>query len=348
MLVSHTLELLPGNLQPHQWPVINGVLLLTKAATPLFVFVFGMTSGFVYTPRLAQPDGRRMVRNRLLQRALAVFLSFEFLVVIVETAEGAGISEIVGRLLYIRPGFWIGVLNYYLVILLVGVWVLRGWKRMSLWSKALLLPALYWSGVAISYVEVPELLVGIKNIVAGYPPVEGDSVRLDTFPVMQLSSFFLAGLWFGDELFARRTAGSHARFLNRTLVLSIAGFAVSWLISADPLREYLKNMALDRYRFPPEIPYVVFGLSSVFILSALNVRLNAPGGRFRLAMRWLELFGRNSLMTFNLHYVVLFTGYGLGLGMIRAQSLGATLMHAGVVVAVCTGAVWLWEHYGRR
>lgn len=346
MLVSHAMELFPGNIQRGDWLYVNAILLLTKAATPLFVFVFGMTMAFVHYPRVITQDGFAAVKRRMWRRALLVFLSFEFLVIVVETASKLQLTAIVERMLYVRPGNWIEVLNFYIIVLLIGPWVLRRWRTAPIGIRLLIIPALYGLGVFFSQISVPSYLFEFKNIIAGYE-FSNAQAHLDTFPLLQLSSFFLAGLSSGEYLFNKSHAIQWRRLWWLTGLCVFVGVLASYLVSGDAIRTYIGNIALDHYRFPPQLPYVLFGLSSVFSVTLLCLWFVQIRNSTWFVIRALELLGRHSLFTFNLQYVILFTVYGLFLDLLHQQSVAVAVLNACIVVGACIAAVWGWERWWR-
>ncbi len=349
MLVSHAMQLFPGGAQHDAWLQVSAILLLTKAATPLFVLVFGMTMVFVHYGRLSTPDGFSVVRQRMWRRALFAFLSFELLVIVVETTENTPFPAIVERMLYVRPGNWIEVLNFYIVVLLIGPWLLRWWRGASIAPRVLIIPTLYGLGALLAEIPVSPYLFELKNILVGYQQLN-THIGLDAFPVLQLSSFFLAGLIIGEYLFKQPQQESN-RF--RTLfwftgLFIVAGLMTSFIVTGDTVREYFGNMATDRYRFPPRLPYVLFALSCALgtMLTCLwfvQVR-NSHWSIFHM----FDLLGRHSLLTFNLQYVLLFAVYGLALDMLHQQSFLASLLNTGAIIAVCVATVWVWERWRRR
>jgi hypothetical protein len=344
MLVSHAMELFPGNVAQGNWVYVNAILLLTKAATPLFVFVFGMTMAFVYYPRVLTQDGFGTIKRRMWRRALSVFISFEFLVIVVETASNTQITGVVERMLYVRPGNWIEVLNFYIIMLLIGPWVLRWWKMAPIGIRLAIIPALYGLGVLFSQIPVPPYLFVFKNIIAGYE-ASNPQTHLDTFPLLQLSSFFLAGLSSGEYLFTGGHTIQWRRVWWVTALFVLVGVTASYIISGDMIRAYLGNIALDHYRFPPRIPYVLFGLSSVFGVTLLCLWFVQIRNSTWFVIRMIELLGRHSLFTFNVQYVLLFTVYGLFLGLLHQQSVIVAVLNACIVIGACIAAVWVWERW---
>lgn len=343
MLVSHSMQLLPGNVQPGDWTRISAILLLTKAATPLFVFVFGMTMAFVYYDKILLPDGSVFLRRHMWRRALLAFLSFEFLVIVVETASQTPAPSIVKRLLYLRPGNWAEVLNFYVVVLLIGPWVVRWWRRTPLWWRCLVVPLLYLIGAFLAQVPVPSELFVLKNIITSYPLSSRSEAVLDTFPVLQLSCFFLIGLSLGQYLFEQEKVDDLRRAFALLGLFVLVGGLSSFFLSGDSTRDFLRDMALDRYRFPPQIPYVLFGLSSVLAITMYSLWAVHVRNSTNFIIRMIELLGRHSLFTFNLQYVLLFTVYGLMLGLQHQLSFPASLMNTCLVVVVCVTIVWIWE-----
>gem|GEM_PF-6623183 len=348
MLISHSMQLLPGNVRPEDWTRISAILLFTKAATPLFVFVFGMTMAFVYYERMLLPDGALFLRRRMWRRALLAFLSFEFLVIVVETANQTPFSSIIMRLLYLRPGNWAEVLNFYVVLLLVGPWVVRWWRRTPSWMRLLVVPSLYLLGTFLAQVPVPSELFVLKNIITSYPLSSRSEVVLDTFPVLQLSSFFLVGLSVGQHLFERLKVNRMRQvFVSLSLFVLVGGLA-SYFLSGDTVRDFLRDMALDHYRFPPQISYVLFGLASVLAITMYLVWIVNVRKSTNSVIRMIELLGRHSLFTFNLQYVLLFTVYGLLLGLQQRLSFLASLLNTCLVIVVCVTIVWIWERWRLR
>lgn len=191
------MTLFPSGLGPYEQDVVAVIVMTTKAAPPLFVFVFGLTMAYVYSEQVMTPEGFAHVRRRLWTRALFAFLSFELIVLVVETANGSTLHVIFERMTYRRPGSWAEVLNYYAVVLLTAPWFLRLWQKAPMNYRILSIPVLYVAGVLLSHVAVPGSLFVLKNIITSYPLSEVSTVRLDSFPVLQFSAFCLVGLLLG-------------------------------------------------------------------------------------------------------------------------------------------------------
>ncbi len=345
MLVSHSLELFPGNLDAGDWARINAILLLTKAATPLFVFVFGTTMAFVYSNQMLTPEGFAKIKRRMWRRALFAFLSFEFLVIVIETADKTPLASIWERMMYLRPGNWAEVLNFYIVVLLIGPWLMRWWRGTSKAIRILVVPVLYIAGSLFARLPVPSYLFVVKNIIAGYPPSGSPDIPLDTFPLLQLSSFYLVGLSLGEYLHAGQHINRWRQAFRLAGACILLGLLLSYFASGDSMIVYMKNLALDHYRFPPQISYVLFGLASVLAVTLCCLWLVQVKNWTGLPVRVIELLGRHSLFTFNLQYILVFTVYQLMLGQLHRQTLLLSLVHTLIVTGACVAMVWLWERW---
>jgi uncharacterized membrane protein YeiB len=212
-----------------------------------------------------------------------------------------------------------------------------------MWVRLLVVPLLYLLGTLLAQVPLPSEMFVLKNIIAGYPPSSKAETVFDTFPVLQLSSFFLIGLSVGQYLFEQLKV-NHLRqvFIPLGLFVLVGGLA-SYSLSGDTAKGFLRDMALDRYRFPPQIPYVFFGLSSVLAITMYSLWVVHLRKSTNPIIRMIELLGRHSLFTFNLQYVVLFTVYGLILGLQQRLDFLASLLNTCVVIVVCVAVVWVWE-----
>jgi hypothetical protein len=350
MLISHTLQLLPGGDNAQwEWLTINGVLILTKVATPLFIWVFGMTMAYVYTDQAQRAGSFLSLRRRVWRRALFVFLSYEVLVVVIEGARGSPVEVVLGRMLYVRTGHWVEVLNFYLVVLLISPWVLRAWVRAGLFLKVATVPVLYAAGVFLAEIPVHPTLRELKNVLAAYPSSEVQGIPPDTFPVLQLSSFYLLGLTFGGYVLRRTGDPPKPTTIRVCLVVGIASLCAAYLVAGGSFGEFIRDIIRDRYRFPPGLPYILLGLSGVLFATSLCLYVYELRKNQGLWTRALELLGRHSLFTFVVQYVLLFTIYGVVLKMWSTQGLAGSVLHALIVLAACTVLAWSWGIWkGRR
>jgi hypothetical protein len=345
MLLSHSLMLLPGNLPGNGWVIISSVLLVTKAATPLFVFVFGMTMACVYLPRVGAGGNFPGVRKRMWRRALLVFLSFELIVILVGWGNGSSPEYLLRRLTFREPGNWAEVLNFYCVLLLAGPWLLKGWRTLGRTSRLLLFPLLYAAGAALSAVSVPPSLFVLKNIIAGFPVQTWKGTPPDSFPVLQLSVFVLAGLWLGELLYGSPDTAKFRRTLFVIPVIALVSFIASTLVSGESLYQFLRGTATDKFRFPPQLPYVLFGMAAVLAIATFIVWIYDVRRIDARLLRGMELLGRRSLFIFTVQYAILFPIYGRVLGLFGLQNLWLTGFWSFALILACAATSWLYERW---
>jgi uncharacterized membrane protein len=337
LIISHCLQLLPTwELSQVEYRAVNGFLFLTKVATPLFVWVFGMTMAYVYFDQLDQPAKFAQLKRRLWKRALLVFLSHQILVIVIETSNHSPFNQIIGRLLYVRLGFWIEVLNFYFVILLISPWLLRWWRNTPPLVRACVIPMPYLLGYLLAPTPVSPALAVIKDTITGSP-------GSDTFPVLQFSAFYLVGLTFGEFLFEKLPSRNYATVFRTSALIALECALVSFLWSGLSLKEYLKAIAADTYKFPVAPPYIFLGFAGIFIVTISCLWFFEVRQTRNVWTHIIELLGRHSLLTFVLQYVLLFTVYGLLFNVLNTLTFLETFVNALIILVLSLMTVWVWE-----
>lgn len=336
MILIHGFSLFLDPAAPaRDYAVLSAIFFLTKVTAPLFIWMFGMTMAYVYWDQLADPAKFERLKHHLLVRAGWVFLSREFLVLVVDLDEGRSARFILERLLFFQTGDWIEVLNFYTILLLVAPWLLCAWRRASLFARVGAMVVMYGLGWALSHVPVPDFAVGIKNILVGYPIGAVVGEPPDTFPLFQLSVFFFAGLLAGEHLVAAMRVRAFTRLLTGGLALALLAFGLSLLLAGTSITRYVTAIAYDRYKYPPNLAYIFYGLALTLAVNVVCIWLQVVRGIDNVLLRMVELLGRNSLSTFNIHYFLLFTVCGMGLGQLKHYTLLGSLFPIALVMLVC-------------
>jgi uncharacterized membrane protein len=344
MILIHGFSLFLDPASPaRDYAVLSVIFFLTKVTAPLFIWMFGMTMAYVYRDQLADPAKFERLKHRLLVRAGWVFLSREFLVLVVDLDEGRSAYFILKRLLFLQTGDWIEVLNFYTILLLLGPWVLRAWRRAPLLARLGAMAVMYGLGWALSHVPVPEFAVGIKNILVGYPVGAIVGEPPDTFPLFQLSVFFFAGLLAGEYLVAVMRVRAFTRLLAGGLALALLAFGMSLLMAGTSISHYVTAIAYDRYKYPPNLAYIFYGLALTLAVNVFCIWLQVVRGIDNGVLRMVELLGRNSLFTFNVHYFLMFTVCGMELGQLKHYSLLGSSLPVALILLVCLVGARLWE-----
>jgi hypothetical protein len=337
LIISHCLQLLPKwELSQGEYHVVDGLLFLTKVATPLFVWVFGMTMAYVYFDQLEHPGKFAQLKRRLWKRALLVLLSHQILVIVIETSNHAAFNDILGRLLYVRLGFWIEVLNFYFVMLLISPWLLRWWRNIPPLVRACVIPAPYMLGYLLAPTPVTPVLAVIKDTITGSP-------GSDTFPVLQFSAFYLVGLTFGEFLFEKLPGGNYTTIFKTGTLMALECAVVSFLWSGLSFRDYLKAISEDTFKFPVAPPYIFLGFAGILIVTMFCLWLFEVRRTQNLWTHITELLGRHSLLTFVLQYVLLFTVYGLLFDVLNKLTFVETFVNTLIILGLSLLTVWVWE-----
>lgn len=349
MILLHSLSLfLDPEAPPRAYQILSVVFFFAKVATPLFIWVFGMTMAYVYVDQLNDPARFARFWRHMWVRAGWVLLSREFLVLVVDLGEGQPAGYILKRLLFLQAGSWIEVLNFYTVLLLVAPWLLRGWRVAPGWARLGAAVLMYGLGRLLAHVPVPELGLAVKNMLVGYVPGAFGEAQPDTFPVFQLSVFFFGGLLAGEYLGRCVRARTFTRLLVGGLILAGLGFVFSLLVAGLSPARYITAIAYDQFKYPPSLPYLGYGLAMALVVSLVCVTLESIFELKLRPLRWVELLGRNSLFTFNFHYVLLFAVGGLGLDLLQHQSLARSLLGAGVVLLASLAGARGWDAVKHR
>jgi fucose 4-O-acetylase-like acetyltransferase len=107
-------------------------------------------------------------------------------------------------------------------------------------------------------------------------------------------------------------------------------------------------IADDWFKYPPNVPYVFYGFSGALSATLICLWITETRGWRNAAVRFVETLGRNSLFTFNLQYVLLFSVAGMALGLTKRQTLPGSLALALLVALVCILAAAGWDALKRR
>lgn len=349
MIVIHGLALF---LEPHQsravYATISALFLFTNIAPPLFVWIFGATMAYLLLEKIGDLTQLKKIRAHQWKRAFWIFLSREFLVVVVGLWEEKSAHNIIRQLLYLETGEWIEVLNCFLILLLASPWLMRLWRRSPLPARIALMAGFYAVGRALAQVDVPENMVALKNILVGY---SGDTVagtHPDTFPVFQLSVFYFGGLLWGQHLRAAKPRESLSNPLWIGTGLAFFSLIVSVLLAGLPPHGFVTAIAYDQFKYPPNLPYIFYGFAGAILASAAAYWTTEIRETQNLIVRAIETLGRNSLFVFSLQYVLLFTFGGIGLNLLKHESFMNSILLTVGAILLCVAAARAWELIKKR
>lgn len=273
--------------------------LLTRAATPSFIFMFGMMLELAYVRKLEQ-NGFGGTVPRLLWRSLQCYFGYVLTVV---AGWAAGMYD---GLHALQAGFFIfgvrhgNILQFYTVALVVAIPLLALRRRYGVLAVV---------GVCLGLWVLDPLLNALNAVHVGR---FGGIQTLMTQMIPSSLTFIGAGMFVGQVLRFDRAQLARALHQHVALVLA-AGLAVVgvlvWSSSAGTvLDSYLDFYA---YRASHHIGYYVIGLIQAVGLCLLLFHVFPPRAQRPSPTSPLLCFGRCSLLSFTLGNILLTFMMGL-------------------------------------
>jgi hypothetical protein len=262
--------------------------LMTRAANPSFVFMFGMMLELVYARKVAA-RGLDAVAPRLLWRSLQCYAGYVAALTAAFAAGLFGPAHYVQALVFIYGGSGADILQFYTLALGAAVGLLALRARAGIAATAAACFGLWLlTPVMDALVSVPVgRFSGLQDLL-----VRGLPLNL---------SFVAGGMLVGHALRApegRRTRVFAGRLaLLAGLCLAVAAGILATSAPAAVLDGYLD---LYQYRLSHHVGYYAFGLLQAVGLSAVLYAAFPPRRRALPAAAPLLAFGRSSLLAFTL------------------------------------------------
>ncbi len=297
-LAAHALNdfAVPSRLTEHEFVAVR---LMTRAATPSFIFMFGMMLELAYVRKLER-NGFSATVPRLLWRSLQCYFGYA---VTVAAGWATGLYD-GGRALQallfifgIRHG---NILQFYTVALVVAIPLLAIRRR---WG----LPATI--AVCASMWLLDPLLNSLNAIHVGR---FGGIQTLMTQMIPSSLTFIGAGMFVGQLLRGNTATLARALYKRSALILAVCLTIVGVLVWQSSfgtvLHSYLDFYA---YRSSYHIGYYAIGLVQAVGLCLLLFHVFPPHVQTPAPSSPLLCFGRSSLLSFTLGNVVLTLMTGL-------------------------------------
>jgi hypothetical protein len=317
MFLSHTVKgLLPLDMIP-PFGVVP-IHLITKFSSSLFIIVFGVTAAIRYVDRVDTPEWPAL-QVKLIKRALLILLWYKILIV-VQMFQRYNRWKILEALLWQRFPDFVEILQFYGWFMLLMPFFLGAWRTLPLWSKFL---AAYAVGLVSYLLQTYCDFWGVwqlKAILVEYP-------RVFCFGVLTRGSMVLFAMALGEVL--RRGDDRRRQAKKLAAICAVMGtamlvafFALYW----DSFDALLRNMADNQGKHPPTIPFLLFSGGGALVSLGLLLPVRGMTGQVLTPFR---LIGREALLCFNLHIIVIFIFYRYLFDMRHtvsyAQALWATL-----------------------
>lgn len=303
----------------------------TRFAAGGLVLLSGLTAALIFGPKLAAGGvARREATRALLRRSIelvlldrAIAFSVGLLVVfrIVLFQDHDAPPDLVGVLLFQKPGVTGGLLLLYAFLLAGTPFLLSVSRRFGTWTLAAASAGLYTVAWATG-----DLL---------YWPAW-------TFPLAHWQPIFVAGL-LAAPAYLRLRAGPMRRRVAWAMA-SLALFAGVWIVRFGEALEIVSMPEALRFDFvkvplqPAELVWYLAATQAALAASWVAVE---AWPRLRRLGAWIWLYGRNGLLVYGLH---LFTEVPIATWTGRMQApVWQCLLLAGVDFAVLAAAARLAE-----
>jgi len=279
--------------------------LFTMVASPSFMLVSGMVSGFLYHTR---GEGFKRFRVKLVDRGLFLLIVAHGLIGIsrMYITQTEGISAAF-RVLFITDAIGFSIIVGPMIIsrvrmiprVLLGAGILAG----SWWMFLSFVPQSF----AVRFAA--ETLWGVT----------GPQIFSYSFPFLPWLAVYLMGSGLGEQLSRYYQAGRQTEavlFLFKVGVLGVmiatASKVTYWLLKWKGLvspGEIAYQLTTPLQKLPPGPVYVLFyGGLGVMMVGSLFLMEQKDAGRW--LRRELSVLGRTSLFLFVLQYFVYYTGFG--------------------------------------
>lgn len=281
---------------------VDGFRLLTRTATPLFVFMFGMMLELVYV-RYARDGGVKAVLPRLLRRSFQCYLGYALTALAGIVGGYMTVLHSMGALLFVANSYFGIILRMYAVILALAPALV--WLRLRYGIAGLIfLLALIW-GIDFAFFDFFEGMTRTRPwaqwtgiFLGAGPSSEGPSVWHGL-------TFVLAGMWVASGLRHWQETGLRPfyGYGSMLLVLTLAGtfyliLENGWSTVADNFVEY------SAYRRSNHIGYYLIGISSSILLLFL-LSVTVPQSTLPAWTRYPLEFGKSSLFSYSLANICL-------------------------------------------
>lgn len=329
MVLSHTVKgLMSFDMMPSFG--IVPMHLFTKFSSSLFFLTFGAAVAVVYFPKV-DDESWPVARWKLVRRALLIMVSYKVLTV-VQMFERNDWPAIVDVLVWKQFPDFVEVLQFYSLFMLVLPIILRPVSRLSV--IALLLLA-WMLGLGSDLVRDAWDFGGNWQIQA----ILVEHRKAFCFGLFTRGGFVLAGMAIGQALRHRPGAPSirtdpRARYRQvggALLALGVAALSTFFVAYRDELGNVTMAIAKNWGKHPPNLAFLLWSAGGAALFLGLLLRLEAAGMR---PPAWLEILGREPLLSFNVHILVVFLlfrgAFGLRHEVTYAGALGLTLVNLGL------------------
>ncbi|NOK60154.1 MAG: hypothetical protein GFH27_549291n347 [Chloroflexi bacterium AL-W] len=297
------------------------IRVISRSATPLFIFMFGMMLELVYFKRYEQ-QGLQPITQRLVKRSLQCFIGYQLTVLAGLIGGSLTPMHAAGAALFLADAHFGNILRFYSIALLLAIPLLMFRQRYKSLGMIGLL-----GGIWITYPILTALNIRDLSMFSGLGGVLFGIVGNHHGPsVLYGFTFLIVGMLVASSLANWREQGLGAFYQTATMVLGLCGAIIVGLVVSSSASEVAQNfVTMEAYRAQNHPGYYAIGLflcMCILILLSLLVPLHhsLPG--------WSAVpmeFGRSSLTAYTLGNVVLNLTPAFVVGTTAAMAIGISI-----------------------
>ncbi|MGZ9898559.1 acyltransferase family protein [Shewanella gaetbuli] len=273
---------------------VNLIQSIFRVSTPLFIIVFGFTIAYVYYGKLNDKSDLKKCVLWSFKRLPKILLAREVIVLIYSFSHPEHLPSLVYTLIYFEFSLAGEILSFYFLAVLITPFVLY---FIFNYGHFWFIPVVcifylfsYWIGVnySLSFSQNPVFRVLFYDVYPFFP-----------FYTCVIFGMYLSILYLNVDSDFKRLI----YFSTIGLGMTILGFIFLYKIS-DSL---VHDLSVAQFKSPPHPAYLLFYAGLSILFSTILVLVTSIRNKSGLVFLAFSIVGRNSLLSYTLHYLLHFT-----------------------------------------
>ncbi|MEM8531875.1 MAG: heparan-alpha-glucosaminide N-acetyltransferase domain-containing protein [Chloroflexota bacterium] len=309
------------------------IRVISRSATPLFIFMFGMMLELVYFKRYEQ-QGLQPISQRLVKRSFQCFVGYQLTVLAGLIGGSLTPLHATAAALFLADAHFGNILRFYSIALLLAIPLLVFRQRYkSLGMIGLLV------GIWLTYPILTALNITNLSVFSGLGGVLFGVVGNNHGPsVLYGFTFLIAGMLVASSLDNWREQGFGAFYRMSAVVLGVCGAIVATLVVSSSAFEVVQNfVTMEAYRAQNHPGYYAIGL---FLCMCILIALSFLVPLHRSLPQWSAVpmeFGRSSLTAYTMGNVVLNLLPAFVVGTTVAMAIGMSIGYLIILLVLLHG-----------
>lgn len=277
------------------------IRVISRSATPLFIFMFGMMLELVYFKRYEQ-QGLQPITQRLVKRSFQCFVGYQLMVLAGLIGGSLTPLHATAAALFLADAHFGNILRFYSIALLLAIPLIVFRQRYNSLGMIGLL-----AGIWITYPILTTLNITNLSVFSGLGGVLFGVVGNNHGPsVLYGFTFLIVGMLVASSLANWREQGLGTFYRTSAIVLGGCGAIIVTLVVSSSAYEVAQNfVTMEAYRAQNHPGYYAIGL---FLCVCILILLSLLVPLHRSLPEWSAVpmeFGRSSLTAYTLGNVVL-------------------------------------------